>query len=36
MTNWTEVMAYGIAFGIFYALGIYSGYQKAKKRYREF
>jgi hypothetical protein len=32
----TEVIAYGIAFGMFYALGMYSGYQKAKKRYRGF
>lgn len=27
-------IAYGIMFGVFYALGMYRGYQKAKKKYR--
>lgn len=32
--NWNEALAFGLSFGLFYGLGMYSGYEKARKKYR--
>lgn len=31
--TWMDLF-YGLAFGVFYLLGMFSGYEKAKKKYR--
>lgn len=34
--NWNEIIVHGIMFAVFYLAGMFSGYDKARKKYRGF